>query len=77
MVARTNSRQVIYSNHEFENSGLWSVTVTPCFVRRKRFKFMTLIARFAICAAGPLRWGRLSQLDGRSMLFSESALGSV
>ena len=57
MAARTNIRQIAYSNHEFENMRPWPVTAAPFFVRQKRFRFMTPFAWFLVCAAGAIAAG--------------------
>jgi hypothetical protein len=51
MAARTDSRQIVYSNHEFENMRPWPVTAAPFFVRQRRFRFMTPFAWLLVCAA--------------------------
>ena len=57
MVAPTNNRQIVYSNHEFENLRPWPVTAAPFFVRRKRFKFLTPVGWFAVCVVGAVTLG--------------------
>jgi hypothetical protein len=57
MVARTNSRQIVYSNDEFENLRSWPVTTAPFFVRRKRFKFLTPAGWIAVCVVGAVTLG--------------------
>jgi len=57
LVARRSDRQVVYSNHEFESLKPWPVTTAPFFVRRKRFKFLTPIGWFVVCAAGAVMMG--------------------
>lgn len=57
MATRTSSRQVVYSNHEFEDLGLWPVAAHPSFTRRKRSMLLTPFGLFVVCAAGAIMMG--------------------